>query len=353
MAENSIMSRARISILVLAGVFIGILALAPSVVFLTFAGLLFAILLHSGGTRISAVTGASEKAGVLLFALVIAIALVMMGMWFAPSVAEQVDQLSGAIPVAAKRLESWLSEYQWGKDLLARLSPEQLLTGSLGSTATSAVSTTFGGLGNIVIILFIGLYGALEPRVYQKGLLSVLPPASRARGAEVLGRCVSRLRHWLKAQFISMMAVGVLTAIGLWAIGLPLPILLGLIAALLAFIPNIGPILACLPALSLALPNGMGMLISVVVVYVSVQTAESYLLTPMIQRREVHLPPALILAVQVLLGVMFGILGLALATPLTAFALVLIREIYVRDYLEASPRAEVTSGDKEGSVQPV
>ena len=329
------MSRTRLSILVLSAVFLGLLALAPSVVFLAFAGLLFAILLHSGGVRISAWTGVSQKAGVLLFTMVIAIGLVMMGMWFAPSVAEQIDQLSGAIPVAAKRLESWLSEYQWGKDLLARLTPEELLTGSLGSTATSAVSTTFGGLGNIVIILFIGIYGALEPLTYQKGLLSVLPPTSRARGQEVVAHSVSRLRHWLKAQFISMTAVGLLTAIGLWAIGLPLPILLGLIAAVLAFIPNIGPILACLPALSLALPDGMGMLVSVLVVYVSVQTAESYLLTPMIQRREVHLPPALILCVQVLLGVMFGILGLALATPLIALGLVLIREIYVKDFLEA------------------
>lgn len=332
------MSRSKISVYVLLVVLILLMIAAPSMLLLTFAGLLFAILLNAGGSRISAATGMGERAGVIVFALLMAAMLVVMGVWFTPSVAEQVDQLSDAVPKALERLEGWLNHYQWGQDMLARLSIEDLMTGSFRSTATSAVTTTFGGLGNLVIILFIGLYGALEPGVYRRGLIALLPPETSGRGEEVLRRSASQLRHWLKAQFLSMAAVGVLTALGLWAIGLPLPFLLGVIAALLAFIPNIGPILACLPALSLALPNGMVMVVWVLAVYICVQTLESYLLTPLIQRHEVHLPPALIISVQILLAALFGILGLALATPLTALAIVLVREIYVRDYLERGTR---------------
>lgn len=329
------MSRTRLSVLVLCLAALLALIVAPTVVFLVFAGLLFAIMLHAGGQRIGRLTRLGDRVGVMLFALAITVSLVLLGLWFTPSVAEQVDQLSRAIPDAMDRLEEWLGHYGWGQELMARISPETLMTGSFRSTATSAVSTTFGGLGNIVIIIFIGLYGALEPDVYRKGLLMLVPPAARGRAEEVIDRSTSRLGHWLKAQFFSMLAVGVLTALGLWLIGLPLPMLLGLIAALLAFIPNLGPILACLPALSLALPDGPAMLVWVVVVYVTVQTAESYVLTPMIQRHETHLPPALVLSVQVALGVLFGILGLALATPLTALAIVLVRELYVRDMLES------------------
>ncbi|MCO5732534.1 AI-2E family transporter [Rhizobium sp. SSA_523] len=327
------MSRARISVIVLLVLLVLLMVAAPSMLLLTFAGLLFAILLNAGGSYVARWTGLGDRTGVLAFTFMIFATLIVLGFWFAPAVGEQIDQLSDAVPKAIARLETWLSHYQWGQDMISRLSVEDLLTGSLRSTATSAVTTTFGGLGNIVIILFIGLYGALEPQIYQRGLLALLPPSARARGEDVLQKSVSRLRHWLKAQFLSMTAVGLLTALGLWAIGLPLPLLLGLMAALLAFIPNIGPILACLPALSLALPSGMTMVIWVLIVYTAVQTAESYFLTPLIQRHEVHLPPALILSVQILLAALFGILGLALATPLTALAIVLVREIYVRDYL--------------------
>ena len=330
------MSRSKIAILVLLMVLILLMIAAPSMLLLTFAGLLFAILLNAGGSRISSATGMSEKTGVIAFALLMAATLVVMGVWFTPSVAEQVDQLSDAVPKALERLEGFLNHYQWSQDMMAKLSVEDLMTGSFRSTATSAVTTTFGGLGNLVIIVFIGLYGALEPGIYRRGLIALLPPEMADRGEEVLKRSVSQLRHWLKAQFLSMTAVGVLKALGLWAIGLPLPFLLGVIAALLAFIPNIGPILACLPALSLALPNGMAMVLWVLGVYVSVQTLESYLLTPLIQRHEVHLPPALILSVQILLAALFGILGLA--TPLTALAIVLVREIYVRDFLQRGTR---------------
>jgi predicted PurR-regulated permease PerM len=149
----------------------------------------------------------------------------------------------------------------------------------------------------------------------------------------VLTKAAATLSNWLAAQLMAMAVVGVLTGLGLWLIGIPLAFLLGLIAALLAFIPNIGPVIAAVPAILLAFPEGIITVSLVVGVYIFVQTLESYIITPLIQQEKVSLPPAFIIAVQLLLGVLFGLLGLALATPLAALGLTLVRELYVGDYL--------------------
>jgi predicted PurR-regulated permease PerM len=148
---------------------------------------------------------------------------------------------------------------------------------------------------------------------------------------------------------MAMTVVGVLTWLGLWLIGVPLAVVLGLIAALLAFIPNIGPIIAAVPAVLLALSEGPTTALLVVGVYVAVQSLESYVITPLIQQEQVSLPPALIISMQLLMGVLFGILGLALATPMAALGLTLIREAYVKLYLDGEPRRNnVAAADEAG-----
>lgn len=343
------MSRIHLSFAVVGITFLVFLVLVPSVVFTIFAGLLSAVLLRAGGEKISSWTGLGERAGVGIFSLLIVVVVGVAFAAFAPFVAQQADQLSTSMPQAIERIAERLQEYQWGQMLIERLSPEQLMSGGMTSTATTAVSSTFGAFGNLVIIVFIGLYGALDPGTYRRGLLALFPRSARLRGDEVMEKSGVMLRSWLKAQSMSMAAVGILTALGLWAIGLPLAPLLGIIAALFAFIPNIGPVLAILPALSLALPDGLQMM--VVAVYVVVQAVESYLITPLIQQNETSLPPALIIAVQVLFGALFGILGLALATPICALAIVLIRELYVGDFLGSNPlTTEHTSDHRPGTI---
>jgi predicted PurR-regulated permease PerM len=198
----------------------------------------------------------------------------------------------------------------------------------------SAVSSTFGALGNAVIILFIGLYGALDPGVYKRGLTMLLAPSIQERGDEVLRAAGATLRNWLTAQLLAMTVVGMLTGLGLWLAGVPLAFALGLIAGLLAFIPNIGPIIAIAPALLLALPEGRTTLLIVLAVYLGVQALESYVITPLIQQEKVSLPPALVIAAQLLFGVLFGILGLALATPIAAVVMTIVGMVYVQSYLD-------------------
>ncbi len=315
---------------------IGIVA-TPHVLLLIFAGVLVAVFLRSGGGWIAAKSGLPYHAGVGIFLCLIVLTFAGAFTAFAPAVTEQANELYDQLPSAANGLREWIESFAWGDELMRRLTPGGLWS-SGSDAATMAVTSTFGALGNMVIILFIGIYGALDPGIYRKGALALLAPSIRPRGEEILDHAAATLSSWLGAKLISMAIVGILTAAGLWLIGIPLAFLLGLIAALLAFIPNIGPVIAAVPALLLAFAQGPTTMLLVGLVYLVVQTLESYVITPVIQQRNVALPPALIIAVQVLFGVLFGLAGLALATPLAALGLMLVRELYVGDYLRADDK---------------
>lgn len=296
--------------------------------------ILLGVLLQGGGHWIAKRLSIADGWGIGLFLCGVIAVLVVFGMAVAPSIAEQVDELSRRLPEAFQTFRGRIEEYSWGPRLLNRLAPENLASSEGQTAAMSAVTSTFGALGNAVIILFIGLYGALDPRVYRRGFLQLLAPMIRDRGSEVMSAVAATLRNWLSAQLLAMAVVGVLTGAGLWIAGIPLAFALGLIAGLLAFIPNIGPVIALAPALLLALPEGQTTILTVLGIYLGVQALESYVVTPLIQQEKVSLPPALVIAVQLLFGVLFGILGLALATPITAAAMTIIGLVYVRSYLD-------------------
>jgi predicted PurR-regulated permease PerM len=322
-----------VSLVVLATLLILILLIAPDVLLVIFAGLLFGVFFSGGGSWIADRTGIGRGWGIGLFILLVVLALTGIMLAFAPLVVDQFEKLSQQVPEAFDQVRDRLEEYSWGEKLLERITPGALMDGG-GGTATGAVSATFGALGNFVIMLFVGLYVALAPQTYRKGLLALLAPSLRTDGAAILDKAAATLGNWLVAQLIAMAIVGVLTWLGLWLIGVPLAPILGLIAALLAFIPNIGPIIAAVPAVFLGLSEGTSTALMVVGVYVAVQTLESYVITPLIQQERVSLPPALIISSQLLMGILFGLLGLALATPLAALCLTLVTETYIRRYLE-------------------
>ena len=320
-----------------------VLIYVPDVLLLIFAGLLFGVFFGGGGEWLGRQTGIGRGWGIGLFILLIVLALAGAFAVFAPAVVEQFNQLLEEVPAATERLRERLEQYAWGEELLRRATPGALIAGGSQGTAATAVATTFGALGSFVIMLFIGLYVALDPKTYRRGLISLLAPSARAEGEVVLDQATSTLGNWLTAQLMAMAVVGTLTWLGLWLIGIPLAPILGLIAALFAFIPNIGPIIAAVPAVLLGLSDGPATALMVTGVYLAVQTLESYAITPLIQQERVSLPPALIISMQLLMGTLFGIFGLALATPMAALGLTLVREAYVRRYLESEARAEDAS----------
>ena len=335
------MRRRTISLLVLVAALLLLLWLVPDVPLLVFAGVLLAVFLRGGGDLIGARLGLPAPLRVLLFVLLLVVLGAGFALLAAVPLADQANQLWQQVPRVAEQIQQRIAAYSWGQELLQRLRPENLsLPSGGGSSAFSALGTTFGALGNVVLFLFIGLYLAVDPGLYRRGIELLVAPSLRPKTQAVFEEAGETLRGWLGAQLISMAAVGLLMGLGFWLLGLPLAVLLGTIAALLAFIPNIGPVIAAVPAVLLGLESGLSGALAVLGVYIAVQTAESYLITPYVQRRSVDLPPVLTITVQVAIGMIYGIMGLALATPLAALGLMLVRRLYVEDYLEQEPAPE-------------
>jgi predicted PurR-regulated permease PerM len=208
--------------------------------------------------------------------------------------------------------------------------------GALASSGGAIVSQTLklllgtvSAVGNFFIVLFLGLTFAAQPGVYRKGLLFMAPARHRARATVIVDRIGETLERWLIAQIITMLAVFLVTWIGLSAIGIQSSFILGIQAGLLAFIPTVGALLAGLIVVIASLASGWVAAASAFALFVGVHALESYILTPIIQRQALDIPPATLFAFQILLGVVFGIWGLALALPLIAIAKVMI------DYFKA------------------
>lgn len=305
------------------------------VLLLAFAGLLFAVLLRAIADAIVRWTGlgTSVALGVTVLALLGGAAGTAWGLW--PAISEQADQLVQEFPAAVSELRGWLEGRAWGAWLIENAAPaESVDAGSVVSRATGAVVTTGSALAVLLIVGVVGLYVASQPDLYRRGLLRLVPVRGRARADEVLREIAEVLRWWLLGTLASMTVVGVLTTVGLWWLGVPLALTFGLLAALLTFIPNIGPFISVLPPLVLALADEPIQAAYVAALYLAIQTVESYAVTPLIQRHTVALPPALTITAQVALGVLAGGIGLAVATPLTAAAMTAVRMLLVEDQLE-------------------
>jgi predicted PurR-regulated permease PerM len=203
--------------------------------------------------------------------------------------------------------------------------------GSIASSGGAIVSQTLkvllgtvSAVGNFFIVLFLGLAFAAQPGVYRKGLLFMAPARHRDRATAIVDRISETLERWLIAQIVTMAAVFLVTWIGLTIIGIQSAFILGIQAGLLAFIPTIGALIGGLIVVLASLASGWVAGASAFVLFMGVHALESYVLTPLIQRHALDIPPATLFAFQILLGVVFGIWGLALALPLMAIVKVVI-----------------------------
>ncbi|MBA2398004.1 MAG: AI-2E family transporter [Bradyrhizobium sp.] len=203
--------------------------------------------------------------------------------------------------------------------------------GAIFSQSLKLILGTLSAVGNFFIVLFLGLAFAVQPSVYRNGLLFMAPAKHRARATVIIDRIGWTLERWLIAQIITMVAVFLVTWIGLAIIGIPSSFILGIQAGLLAFIPTVGAILGGLIVVLASLASGWVAALSAFILFLGVHALESYVLTPIIQRQALDIPPATLFAFQILLGVVFGIWGLALALPLMAIAKVMIDHFKAED----------------------
>ncbi|MEE4376591.1 MAG: AI-2E family transporter, partial [Candidatus Competibacteraceae bacterium] len=252
-------------------------------------------------------------------------------------------------------LKQQLSQFGWGQELLHQLDipKTQILDFLRGQSELfqrvgGVFATTFDVLAAMFIIILMSIYLAAEPDLYVNGFLQLFPRHRRPRLAAVLERSNTMLKGWFMGQLLSMSMLGVVMSLGLWLLSVPLAITLGIFTGVMTFIPNFGPLIAGIPTVLLALSVSPITGLYATILIVLVQNLEGMFITPMIHRSLIALPPALIIAVQVLLASIYGFIGLLVAMPLVVISLVWLRMLYVEDVLEDED-ATLQSGTQTGN----
>ncbi|HEX6295772.1 MAG TPA: AI-2E family transporter [Burkholderiales bacterium] len=316
---------------------------AIDVFLLLFMGVFIAVLLRAPADWLAGRTGWSEGVTLSLVIFLLIALLGVGGFFFGRTVVNQSWQLTQQLPKVVEKVRERLRRTDYGKQLAeATETPPPEASAQVVGKGLRLVGSTFAAVGSLVVVLFIGIFLAWQPSAYRRGFVRLFPERRRKRVREVLNAIGYVLQRWLVGQVVLMTIVGVLTWIGLHFLDVPFALPLALFAAFAEFVPYIGPIVAGIPAVLVALAERPELAIWVAGLYIAIQSVESYLLTPLIQQRAVYLPPALLLFSQVILGVTAGPLGVIVATPLAAAGLVAVNKLYVEDVLGDNGKSRST-----------
>lgn len=324
---------------------VGIVLLAAwqllDVLLLAFGAVIVAVVLRSLSEPIEKHTPLGQGASLAAAGLLIVVLFTGAGWLFGATVSAQVEDLSERLPRSPAEFREIISQLPMGEAISAQINSLDLDSARSAAGPIQSIATRIGGyamtavgaLTNLLVVIFAGIYLAIHPRQARDGVLALVPRGPREPLTHAMNTSGRALGRWLLGQFASMTIVGVLTGLGLWAIGLPSPAALGLFAGIVAFVPIVGPIISVIPAALIALQEGPMMVVWTILVYIAVQQVESNLTYPLIQKKAADLPPALTLFAVLGFGVLFGPLGVILAAPLMVVLYVLVKILYVRNTL--------------------
>ena len=300
-----------------------------AVLLLAFGGIVLAVIIRTAGAAIARLLPIPVRWASLLGVLLVLVGAVVLALLLGDEVAGQMGELARRLPEAIETAKAWLEGKALGRALLSTLSSAASAEGVSAGKALVAASSTFSVLSDVVVVLLVALYLSFSPGTYFRGLLVLVPQTRRGDAEAALDTAGQALHGWLLGTLVSMVSVGLLVAAGLWLVGVPMPLGLGLIAGLLEFVPVLGPFAAAVPGVLLAFAAGPREALLAAAVYFVVQQLEGGLIMPLAQKWSVQLPPALGLLALMVFGVLFGIPGLLLATPLTVVLMALVKRFYV------------------------
>lgn len=316
------------SIVALLVVVIWILKATFNVLLLILAGVLIALYFHGLSGLINRKLSIPKKTS-LVTSIIGSLLLLVLFLWFAGDrIQEQVSELRNTLPSALENFQEKINNNAIGKEVIENIQSKSG-TSKVASTIKSLFSSTFGVLADLYVILFLGLFFIASPNIYINGILKLAPSGAKREAERVLSQIGITLTKWLKGKILSMIVVFVLTAVGLLILDVPLWLVLSLLAGLLSFVPNFGPLIALIPAVLIGLMESSTTALLILGLYMLVQILESNLITPKIQKKLINIPPALIITAQLFMGVLTGGWGLVLATPLVAILMVLLNKLYV------------------------
>lgn len=302
------------------------------VLLLAFASVLVAIILRSIATLFQKVLPIGPNWALLLAGLSILILVAGFLLTLGTQIVAEGARLGEELPKLLHAIGNRIGVHhldlrvtEWVQGLVNQ--------GGVMGRITATTSVVVSGLASVMLVIVAGIYLAATPSQYHAGLLRLTPPYLRQETAKFVDTSISALRLWLAGQVAAMVAVGLLFTVGLFALEVPSAMALGFIAGVAEFVPYAGPLLGAVPALLVAVSMGGETVLWVFLLYVAIQAVEGNVLTPLIQRRAVDLPPFLTLFAIVVFGGLFGTLGLLLATPLTVLGFIAVKQFYIRDTL--------------------
>lgn len=267
----------------------------------------------------------------LALAALIMLAMVGIVLWFfGAEIGRQTEALGQMLPDAWHSLQGRLERAGLGEPV--RNAIQDLRDGLIANVGRFALTVT-NALGDTLLVIVGGIYLAAQPQLYRIGVVKMIPGGQRELAAEAIGEAGNALRLWLRGRMVSMIVVAMLTAFGLWVIGVPSWLSLGLLSGLLEFVPFLGPIVSAVPAVLLALAYSPEAALWTVGLYLLVQQIEGNLIEPLIQQRVVSIPPMLLLFAVIAAALLFGLGGIVLGAPFTVVIYVLVKRLYVREAL--------------------
>ncbi len=321
---------------------------------LLFGSVIFATVLRSVSDRVQRHGGVPRQWAVAATVFVLLVIAAVVAWLLGDQLAAQFDELWKRLPAATEAARKWLDDQTSGRQF-DRVWNDALDYGIPFERIGGAAGTTIGALGNAGLMVILGIYLTADPALYRKGLVRLIPVDYRPRVESALAAAGEGLGSWLVGQAVSMVFVGIATAIGLALLGSPIALSLGVIAGIFAFIPFFGPIASGLLAVALAFIEGPDTALYVAVLCVAIQQIEGNLLMPFVQRWAVALPPVLGVIAVVVFGLLFGFMGVILATPLMVVVMILVRKLYVDEVLESGSAQRCFQRDRgstgEGVVE--
>ena len=301
---------------------------AFNVLLMMLAGSLIAVYFHGFGDIIQRRTR-WKRTWAMTASLIISFLVLGGLLWFmGAKIQVQIAQLSSTLPHTVSTFKAKLGETPVGQKVLESVSGGN--SDSLMTTVQTFLGTSFGVLGDIYIILLLGVFFTASPSIYKNGILLLVPKPKKELGKHIMDRISLSLKGWLKGMMVSIVLITVLISVALTIIGIPMTMVLGLITGILELVPNLGSLLAMIPGVLLALTISTNTAIVVALVYIVSQTITANIVTPLIQKKIINLPPALTLVSQLIMGTLSGALGIILAVPLLAIIIILIDELYVK-----------------------
>lgn len=313
---------------------------AGNVLVAMFAGILVAVILRLLTQLVQRATKFSSKWSFAIVLVLIGGLAALSVILLAPRIITQGAEIAKVIPQSIDRGREELSKHDWGRYINSTLSNafgNLNLASKVGTWATGVVSA----VSTAVIVVAIGVFAAVDPEFYQQWILRYFADEPRKKIAALIEDLEHTLRWWLLGQLVPMALLGTGTFIGLWLLNVPLALTLALFTAFMLFIPYVGSVLSLIPAALVALMEGPGKMVSVIILYLAVHSLEGYVLTPLVQRKAVRLPPVVTILAQFLMWTIAGLLGVIIATPLAAAGLTILNFFSSYDKRTPSDQFEI------------